>query len=166
MQCHCGTEVQWPELPLQQVKVRGLLPSSVHQKASSPSEGATFFPVVAEGPGRDWAPDGGGTGKHLRFDGGWPALPAHAVLSQTRSRACHCQFLRRHSELFLLTENTVGTIYLLGWRKRGGNSTSLIALLCHMQQPILEAYKKYQDLIFCKPSPKKGKFYNLNYNLL
>lgn len=102
LQCHCWTEVQWPGLPLQQVEVKDLLHSSVHQKASSPSEGASFFPAVAEGSCRDWAPDGGGTSKHLKFDRGLPAFPAlekqpaHTVLSETGSRGCHCQFLRRH----------------------------------------------------------------------
>lgn len=51
LQCCSWTEVQWPEVPLQQVKVRELLHSSVHQKSSSTSEGVYFFPVIAEGPG-------------------------------------------------------------------------------------------------------------------
>lgn len=69
------------------MKVGELLLSSVNQKASSASEDAYFFPAIAEGPARDWAPDGCGTGKHLKFDGGWPALPAlgkqpaHTLLS-------------------------------------------------------------------------------------
>lgn len=68
------------------------------------SEGASLLSPTAEGPVGHWAPDGGATGKHLKFAGRWHAF--HALGKQL---AHTCSDRLKHGLWYPVPQDTLGT---------------------------------------------------------